>query len=98
MTSNENKIRNAEAAFDSWMDAGSIEGKLGAVAAFLERARETVAEALERNIIEGDELDKINALAAALAEVKTTTQTVRADWTKISDDRKIAYTESTNLF
>lgn len=95
MSANEN-VTNATVAFDSWMDAGSVEGKIASITIYLSQARELLATAVDRNTIEGAELENLKSLDSALEDVAASTEKVRADWIQIGINRLSAYTKTAN--
>lgn len=79
-------LAEANAAYNSWMTAGSTRGHVDVVKWYLDKAISELAQAIEKN--HGDTVqENLKPLASSLAQVKKTAESVSEEWVTIIDER-----------
>jgi hypothetical protein len=84
-------IDTANAAFNSWMTAGSIAGNVNVAQWYLEKATTELSQAIEKSGMYSDHTETLQILAAALDQVKNSAVIVNADCQRITEDRLEEY-------
>lgn len=92
----ESNLDRANAAFNSWMTAGSITGNVNVVQWYLDKATAELAQAIKKSAAEGDHNESLQTLAAALEQVKNSAILVNADCQRINEDRLEEYRKICN--